>query len=128
MTLPQKLETLIRRKGITKSQVADAVGITYRALANYIAGDRRPRPAILAKLAVLLESTPEFLLDDSRALVLTSAERFAHNATSPEAAVNAALALLADAKKVFGASELGELESADRQALFTCISEVYFAL
>jgi transcriptional regulator with XRE-family HTH domain len=130
MTLSQKLEILIRRKGITKTQAAERAGITYRALANYIAGGRNPRKSILSKLAEILGSTPEFLTDESRSLILSSEERFAFNADSHENAVNAALALLDETKRLFGRS--GNLTSdetlsgEDMRALFSCMSEIYF--
>lgn len=123
MTLPQKLEILIRRKGVTKTDMADLSGITYRALANYISGGRKPRPAILAKMAELLGTTPEFLLNDSQSLILSSEERFIFNADSPEPAVNAGVALLDQARKVFGDNTLTKK---DKQALFSCLSEIYF--
>jgi len=127
MTLPQKLEILIRRKGVTKTELAAMSGITYRALANYVSGGRRPRRSILAKLAEVLGSTPEFLLDEKRALILTSAERFAFNAVSPEAAVNAGLSLLDETRRLFGTvdSDLN-LTRSDKRVLFSCIAEIYF--
>ena len=123
MTLPQKLEILIRRKGVTKTQIATMTGITYRALANYISGGRKPRPRILSKMAALLDTTPEFLLNEGRSLVLTGEERFVFNADSPEPAVADAVALLEEARNVFASN----LTKADKQALFSCLSEIYFA-
>ena len=126
MTLPQKLEILIRRKGVTKTDVAAMTGITYRALANYISGGRRPRPGILAKMATILNTTSEFLLNDSQNLILSSEERFIFNAVSPEPAVNAGVSLLEETRKVFGDASADALSKADKQALFSCMSEIYF--
>ena len=127
MNISHKLKTLIRRKGVSKTEFAAMAGITYRALANYISGDRKPRRSILAKMAELLNCTPEFLLDDSQCLILTSTERFAFRADSPESAVNAALALLDDARKLFShENPESNLTTADRQALFSCITDIYF--
>jgi transcriptional regulator with XRE-family HTH domain len=123
MTLPEKLEILIRRKGATKTEIAAMSGITYRGLANYISGERKPRTAIVAKLAEALSTTPEFLLDNTQNVILTSEERFAFNASSPEPAVNTALDLLDEVRKVFS----GNLLDSDKQALFSCMSEIYFA-
>jgi len=127
MTLSEKLEILIRRKGVTKTNVAEMSGITYRALANYVSGGRRPRPAILARMSELLGTTPEFMLNDKQGLILTSEERFIFNATSPEPAITAAEALLDDARKVFGGDpqRLG-LTNSDKQALFSVMTEIYF--
>jgi transcriptional regulator with XRE-family HTH domain len=123
MTFPEKLEILIRRKGITKTEVAKSAGITYRGLANYIAGGRKPRVAVLAKIAQALDTTPEFLISDKQGIVLSSEERFIFNAASPEQAVSSALLLLEDVKRVFS----GDLTAADKQALYSCMSEIYFA-
>ena len=123
MNLPQKLEILIRRKAMTKTDFATLSGITYRALANYISGGRKPRPGILAKMAENLDTTTEFLLNDSKSLILTSEERFIFNAKSPEPVINAGLDLLCEARKIFGNSQLTQT---DRQALFSLISEIYF--
>ncbi|MCL2634351.1 MAG: helix-turn-helix domain-containing protein [Oscillospiraceae bacterium] len=122
MTLPEKLEILIRRKGVTKTDFATSVGITYRALANYISGGRNPRRAILAKMANLLDTTPEFLKNEKQKLILDSEERYVFNATSGDVAVNRGLALLEEAREVFSS----ELKEADKQALYSCITEAYF--
>lgn len=123
MTLPEKLEILIRRKGITKTEVAKSAGITYRGLANYISGERKPRRDILAKVAKTLDTTPEFLLSNRESIILSSEERFIFNADSPDTAVNSALLLLDETRRVF----TGKLTATDKQALFSCMSEIYFA-
>jgi transcriptional regulator with XRE-family HTH domain len=124
MTLSEKLEILIRRKGVTKTEIAKSAGITYRALANYVSEGRRPRNAILVKIAEVFDVTPEFLLDTKQGLILSSEERFIFNAdSSPEPCVNAALELLENTRSVFK----GELTASDKQALFSCMSEIYFA-
>ncbi|MCL1832764.1 MAG: helix-turn-helix domain-containing protein [Oscillospiraceae bacterium] len=123
MTFEEKLVIFIRRKGLAKTEVAALAGITYRSLANYIAGGRKPRKSILAKMAQILDTTPEFLTDEKRSLTLNSEERFAFNAESPECAVNAGLSLLDETKRLF---KNGDLTPNDMQALFSCMSEVYF--
>jgi len=123
MTLPEKLEILIRRKGISKTDFANKIGITYRALANYISGGRKPRGYILAKMADELGEPAQFLLNDSRNLILDSKERFIFNASSDEKGINEALSLLEEAEKVFRSKELSET---DKQALYSCMAEVYF--
>jgi len=124
MRLSEKLEILIRRKGVTKTHIAEMSGITYRALANYISGGRRPRASILANMAEILGTTPEFLLNDQQSLILTSEERFVFSATSPETAVNAAESLIDDTRRLFG--DGSGLTSTDKQALFSVMSEIYF--
>jgi transcriptional regulator with XRE-family HTH domain len=125
MTLPQKLNILIKRKGVTKTEFAAMSGITYRALANYISEVRNPRALVIAKIAELLDTTPQFLLDNRQSLVLTSEERFVFNAEaeSTDTAITAALQLLTEMRTVFA----GDLSKKDKQALFSCMSEIYFA-
>ncbi|MCL1881612.1 MAG: helix-turn-helix domain-containing protein [Oscillospiraceae bacterium] len=128
MTMPEKLEILIRRKGISKTDLASLAGITYRALANYLSGGRNPRKSILEKLAELLDTTPEFLQDQNRSLILSSEERFTCNAESPEAAIDAALSLLDHCKRIFrNCADENALSVRDKQALFSCMSEIYFS-
>jgi hypothetical protein len=75
-------------------------------------------------MAGVLGTTPEFLLDNKRTLVLTSTERFAQNAESPDSAVDEGVSLLTLTKKVF--TTPNGLSSNDKRALFSCMSEIYF--
>ena len=123
MTLPQKLEILIKRKNINKTEIAKMTEITYRALANYISGERRPRKAILAKLSEVLNTTPEFLLDDKQSIILTSEERFVYNANSPDPIIHSALTLLKQTREILS----GNMTASDKQAFFSCLTDIYFA-
>ncbi|MCM1054563.1 MAG: helix-turn-helix domain-containing protein [Bacteroides sp.] len=123
MTFRDKIEILLRRKGYKKTEFADKLGITYRALANYLAGARSPRAAILKKICAELEVTKEFLLDDKQSLILDSEERFLHNASEESEDIDKALALLKDAGGIFRGEGLA---MKDKQSLFSCLSEIYF--
>ena len=76
MKMNEKIEIILGRKRIRKSDLAHNVGITYRAFANYMNGSRKPRPSTLSKIAEELQVSTEFLLDDSQELELTVEERF----------------------------------------------------
>ncbi|MDR0196678.1 MAG: helix-turn-helix domain-containing protein [Oscillospiraceae bacterium] len=123
MTLPEKLEILIRRKKISKTDFAGEIGITYRALANYISGSRHPRRKILNKMSDSLSVTPEFLLDDKKNLILDSEERFFHYAESEGKGLSEAAALLEKVRGVFYGDALSEK---DKQSLYACVAEMYF--
>lgn len=123
LTFRDKIEILLRRKGYKKTEFADKLGITYRALANYLAGTRNPRAAILKKMCSELGVTKEFLLDNKQSLILDSEERFLHNASEESEDTDKALELLKDAKAVFQGKGL---VPKDKQSLFNCLSEIYF--
>lgn len=69
----KKLKILRKNKGLTQTQVANAVGIGRQAYAYYEKGEREPSPETLCKLAdffgvsvdELLGRTPQ-LFDDAR--------------------------------------------------------------
>jgi len=48
--------------GISNAQAARRVGILERRYANYITGEREPDLDMLAKIAKVLETTPDYLL------------------------------------------------------------------
>ena len=64
MKMNEKLEIMLSRKRIKKTDFAHSIGITYRAFANYLNGTRNPRAETLQKMADQLQLTPEFLKDD----------------------------------------------------------------
>lgn len=123
LTFRDKVEILLRRKGYKKTEFADRLGITYRALANYLSGARSPRAAILKKICEELEVTAEFLFDDKQSLILDSEERFLHNASEESEDIDKALELLKDARSLLNGKGL---TAKDKQSLFNCLSEIYF--
>lgn len=123
MTFRDKVEILLRRKGYKKTEFADKLGITYRALANYMSGARRPRAAILRRIQEELEVTADFLFDEKQGLVLDSEERFLYNSSEESTDTDKAMELLRQAKTVF---QSDGLVSTDKQSLFSCLTEIYF--
>lgn len=123
MRLSEKLEILIERKGISKTDFAEAVGITYRGLANYLNGTRKPKKDVLNRIAEQLNCTAEFLLNDNKNLVLDSKERFIYHSKSNASFVREAAEYLEKGKELF---ECAELNFEDKQALFSCLTELYF--
>lgn len=124
MEFKEKLEILIKRSGCKKTDFAAALGITYRALANYLSGSRFPRDGIIHDMAALLEVSPELLKDDSINITLNSRERLYFYGSSDEETRESADKLLDEVKATFGNDKLTAL---DKTALYNCISEIYFA-
>lgn len=123
MLFKEKIEILIRRKGMKKTEFADQIGITYRALANYLSGNRVPKGAILKKIATALDVTEEFLLDDRKNLIMNSEERFIYHASDESTGIEEAARFLEQTRGLFAGNSLTE---DDKQTLFTCLSEIYF--
>lgn len=123
MILGEKLDILIGRKGISKTDFADKIGITYRGLANYLNGSRKPKKDVLKKIAKELGVTAEFLTDDEQSLILDSKERFIYNSNSDSASIREAAEYLEKGKKIF---ECTTMSQEDKQALFACLTEMYF--
>ncbi|MGN1339592.1 MAG: helix-turn-helix domain-containing protein, partial [Oscillospiraceae bacterium] len=122
MKLNEKLELLLARKRIHKSTFAQNVGITYRALANYLCGSRKPRPDLLVRIAKELDVPAEFLLDDEQELELTIEERFIKRVHASDADKAQAAQFLAQSRGLFAGNALSP---DDKEALLTCLSEIY---
>ncbi len=123
MTFKEKIEILLIRKGYKKTEFAEKIGITYRALANYLAGTRTPKKTIMSKIEEELGVTASFLLDDNQSLLLNSVESFYYNCSKDSVEADKALDLLNSCKALFSGSGL---TPEDKQALFSCITEIYF--
>ncbi|MDR1754047.1 MAG: helix-turn-helix transcriptional regulator [Eubacterium sp.] len=123
MELGLKLELLLRRRNYKKVDFAKDIGITYRALANYLAGKRKPREAILDRIAELLNTSPQILSDPRQSILMDSEERFIFNSSSGQRGIFEAADLLKRAKSIFSGNTL---KNDDKQTLFACLSEIYF--
>lgn len=124
MELKEKLDILLKRKGYKKTDFAATLGITYRALANYINGSRFPRSSIINDMAILLDVDSELLTDSSINLVLTSEEKLYFYGSSDSETLDEADRLLSDIDKLLCNEKFTEK---DKTSFFNCISEKYFA-
>ena len=61
--LGKRIEELLRVKHMTQKELAIAADITEAAVSHYIKGDRIPRSAVLSKIAVILDTTSDFLIE-----------------------------------------------------------------
>lgn len=122
MQLNEKIEIMLDRRRMRKTDFADKVGITYRAFANYMNGSRRPRPAILQRIADELELTTEFLLDDEKDIELTVEERFIKRRCRTEAERIAVSNLFQQAHGLFAGNMIDEESIED---FMECILEIH---
>lgn len=60
--LKDRLKELRVEKGLRQVDVANAVGVTLRAICNYEAGTREPSLEMLVKLCRFFETDPNYLL------------------------------------------------------------------
>lgn len=122
MKMNEKLEIMLSRKRIKKTDFAHSIGITYRAFANYLNGTRNPRAETLQKLADQLQLTPEFLKDDSQELELTVEEQFIRKICASDADKAQAAQFLAQSRGLFAGNTLN---SEDKESLIKCLMEIY---
>ena len=122
MKMNEKLEIMLSRKRIKKTDFAHSIGITYRAFANYLNGTRNPRAETLQKMADQLQLTPEFLKDDSQELELTVEEQFIRKICARDADKAQAAQFLAQSRGLFAGNTLN---SEDKESLIKCLMEIY---
>ena len=122
MKMNEKLEIMLSRKRIKKTDFAHSIGITYRAFANYLNGTRNPRAETLQKMADQLQLTPEFLKDDSQELELTVEEQFIRKICASDADKAQAGQFLAQSRGLFAGNTLN---SEDKESLIKCLMEIY---
>ena len=122
MKMNEKLEIMLSRKRIKKTDFAHSIGITYRAFANYLNGTRNPRAETLQKMADQLQLTPELLKDDSQELELTVEEQFIRKICASDADKAQAAQFLAQSRGLFAGNMLN---SEDKESLIKCLMEIY---
>lgn len=122
MKMNEKLEIMLSRKRIKKTDFAHSIGITYRAFANYLNGTRNPRAETLQKMADQLQLTPEFLKDDSQELELTVEEQFIRKICASDADKAQEAQFLAQSRGLFAGNMLN---SEDKESLIKCLMEIY---
>ena len=123
MEIQEKLEILIKRNNYKKSDFATALGITYRALANYINGSRFPRQKIIGDMAILLDTDEETLTDNNISLTLSAEEKLYFYGTSEKEALENADEVITAVEKLLSNNNF---TSEDKTAFFNCIAEKYF--
>ena len=62
-TMGERIKQLLEKKGITQRDLAEKTGCTEAAISHYIKGDRTPRASVLAKIAIALDTTSDYLME-----------------------------------------------------------------
>lgn len=122
MTFDEKLDIMLNRKHIRRVEFAESIGITYRALAYYMNGTRKPRRSVLEKISERLEVSPEFLLNDKIDIKLTSEELLIKSITDRGADSSEMEHFLA---KSHGLMAGNSLTDDDKRHLLHCLEEIY---
>ena len=58
-----RLEQLIKERNMTQKELANKAEVTEAAISHYIKGDRIPRSSVLARIAMALDTTSEYLME-----------------------------------------------------------------
>ena len=62
-TMGERLKEVINKKGISQKELAEKVGCTDAAISRYIKGNRVPRASVLTKIAIVLDTTSDYLME-----------------------------------------------------------------
>lgn len=58
-----RLENLLKTRGMTQKELAQKSGVTEAAVSHYVKGDRTPRSAVLSRIAMVLGTTSDYLME-----------------------------------------------------------------
>jgi transcriptional regulator with XRE-family HTH domain len=61
--LSVKLEELLKKSGMTQKELAEKAEVTEAAISHYIKGDRTPRSSVLSRIATVLNTTSDYLME-----------------------------------------------------------------
>lgn len=122
MKISEKLEYLLTKKRISRTDFARSVGITYRALYYYLNGDRKPRKEILKRMADELGVTPEFLLDDSIEIELSAEDKLLKTLMDNGKRSTGAIRFIEETKGLFAGNSFS---NEDKELLIECLNEIY---
>ena len=122
MKMNEKLEIMLSRKRIKKTDFAHSIGITSARLQIILTVPAIPVPETLQKMADQLQLTPEFLKDDSQELELTVEEQFIRKICASDADKAQAAQFLAQSRGLFAGNTLN---SEDKESLIKCLMEIY---
>lgn len=59
----ERIKESLKKKSMNQKQLAENVGCTEAAISHYIKGDRVPRASVLAKIAIVLDTTSDYLAE-----------------------------------------------------------------
>ena len=59
----RRLEQLIQERNISQKELARRADVTEAAMSHYLKGDRTPRSSVLARIALALGTTSDYLME-----------------------------------------------------------------
>lgn len=62
MTIGERIDIALKKRGMTQRELAAAVGTTEVSMTRYISGKRTPKGSVIAKIAEVLEVSTDYLL------------------------------------------------------------------
>jgi transcriptional regulator with XRE-family HTH domain len=118
MLFGEKVKQLRKEKGLTQTELAEAVGVTLRTVQNYEGKNLFPKNQdVVNKLCRVLDTTPDYLISDDDRFVNDAYERGGtRDRRYAEKLVTEVSAFF------FG----GELPEEDRDNVMKCIQEAYW--
>ena len=63
MGFGERIKKLLNQKEMSQKELARRTGCTEAAISHYIKGDRIPRAVVLTKIAEVLDTTSEYIMD-----------------------------------------------------------------
>lgn len=66
MNIGSKIKELMQKQGITQKQLANRLNVQEATISRYISNDREPNAENLANIATALNTTVDFLLNNSK--------------------------------------------------------------
>ena len=58
-----RLEEMLKARNMTQKVLAKKAEVTEAAMSHYVKGDRTPRSSVLARIAMALDTTSEYLME-----------------------------------------------------------------
>ena len=58
-----RLEEMLKARNMTQKELAKKAEVTEAAMSHYVKGDRSPRSSVLARIAMALDTTSEYLME-----------------------------------------------------------------
>ncbi|MBO4350058.1 MAG: helix-turn-helix transcriptional regulator [Proteobacteria bacterium] len=62
-TFAENLRERLRALNMSQREFADQLGVTEATVSRYLKGERKPSLNVIGKIAKILDTTPDFLLD-----------------------------------------------------------------
>ncbi len=122
MKISEKLEYLLTRQRISRTDFVKKVGITYRALYYYLKDKRKPRKAILKRMADELGVTPEFLSNDNIDIELTAEDKLLKTLMNSGKRCTGAVKFFEETKGLFAGNSISD---EDKDLMIRCLNEIY---